>query len=372
MCTGCWNYNELNDLAIVTSMALDKDGDDIILSAIVANGEKEISDNNSSKVVVYEGRGKNFIDAKIDLESYLPKKVYLGHLTSLIIGESVDNLDYIIDVLLRNSETIRRYYIIIAKNNKARDILKILSPLEIFTSNNIKNNIKFSGEFQAITNGIIFSDFLVKYYSDGIEPIAPSIEIVGSIKEGESKDNIKNSTPDTNLKVSTLAVFKESSFIGFLNENESIGTNILLNNASKAIISYPCDNGYITVKLDKLKTKVKNKIFNYDINITGAGEVVEVSCRFKLDSNQKLEIVENNVNKEVIKIVNLAIDAAVYKYESDIIGFGKLFYQNNPKYWNEIKDNWNNLYLKKINTNIKSTIEVKNSNMIKENKNGEN
>ena len=134
--TGCWNYNELNSLAITTAMAIDKKDDKYEVSILIANSrnKQSSSENGESQTVVYSATGDTIADAmkNIDLEN--PRQTYIGHLAALIINEEVakEGLVDVLDLLLRNSESTKRFFVAIARENKAKDILKIVSPLESF------------------------------------------------------------------------------------------------------------------------------------------------------------------------------------------------------------------------------------------------
>ena len=366
LCTGCWNYNELNDLAIVTALSVDLEKDNIIVNAIVANGKKESnSKDNSSSTVVYEGSGKTFMDAIINLESYMPKKLYLGHITSIVISEDIakHKMENISDSLLRNGELLRRYYVIISKDNKASDVLKILSPLEMFPSKNISGNLETTSEVSGISSKILFSDFLIKYYENGIEPTLPSIEVIGKVKEGESEDNIKNSKPKTNLKLSNMAIFKCYKFLGFLNDNESVALNILLNKIDNINYTYYFDNGYVTNKIRSIKSKIKFKDNKYYIDIKGNAVITEINSDFIVNDLDSLDKLNNKLNNEIKVLINNVIDASLYKYESDFIGFGEILYKKDIKSFNKLESDWIN-YLKEIDIDVKVDIELINGGSI--------
>ena len=58
--TGCWNYRELDEIAIITGIAIDKEENDFIVTVIVASGN---DDDNEINSVTYSGRGKSIYEA---------------------------------------------------------------------------------------------------------------------------------------------------------------------------------------------------------------------------------------------------------------------------------------------------------------------
>ena len=139
--TGCYNYNELNELALCTGMAIDYEDDKYVVTYMIARSEQTNQDNNTStaSTTTYEGKGKNISEAIQEINRICPKKTYIGHLNVIVISEDLakKGLQNMLDYLLREPESRKTFFLILARNVKASDTLKILSPLESFSSQNI-------------------------------------------------------------------------------------------------------------------------------------------------------------------------------------------------------------------------------------------
>ena len=64
--TGCWNYQELNDLAIATVIAVDKTDDDLYEVSILVSNDKNTqvsSKEGESLTTVYSGTGRTISEA---------------------------------------------------------------------------------------------------------------------------------------------------------------------------------------------------------------------------------------------------------------------------------------------------------------------
>ena len=163
--TGCWNYQELNNISISTAIAIDMNEDnEYEVSTLIANSRKSqtSSQESESQSVIYTGKGKTISEAFKDIDLYNPRKNYIGHVAVLVISEEVaqKGLENILDFFARNSEATRRFQMIIAKDDKAKDIIKILTPLETYSAQNISSNLKYSKESQATSISILYSDFI--------------------------------------------------------------------------------------------------------------------------------------------------------------------------------------------------------------------
>ena len=93
--TGCWQYTELNDLALVTGIGIDKEKDDYLLSVQIINVRKQTKNfagNEETPVTVFDATGKTLGEAlnKISLE--LSHELYFGHIDMVVIGEETAKL----------------------------------------------------------------------------------------------------------------------------------------------------------------------------------------------------------------------------------------------------------------------------------------
>ena len=94
---GLNNSRELNDLAIVSAIGIDKEDGNFKVSAIVLNPEKQDSGSSSSsasnKMIVYEKTASSVQEAIRSMILESPKRLYLAHMELLLISEEVAKKD---------------------------------------------------------------------------------------------------------------------------------------------------------------------------------------------------------------------------------------------------------------------------------------
>ena len=367
--TGCWNYNELNSLAITTAMAIDKKDDKYEVSILIANSrnKQSSSENGESQTVVYSATGDTIADAmkNIDLEN--PRQTYIGHLAALIINEEVakEGLIDVLDLLLRNSESTKRFFVAIARENKAKDILKIVSPLESFPAQTISTNIKTSSESQAVSVSVIYSDFIKTMLAKGIEPVLPTIKVEGNAEKGAKNSNLEQTDPMGQLKLDTVAIFNKDKLIGYATKDESKGINLALNKIDAMIIKYKCKKNYLVAEISGVTSKIDVKINNNiepSIKIKASGDIIENNCDIDLTNPDVINDVEKDVEKQIKNLVTKGIKYIQSK-KVDSIGIGNLVYRQYPNYYKKI-DDWNN-YFSNLDVNIKVDANIKSKGSIK-------
>lgn len=369
---GCRDYKELNDIAIVSGMSIDKKKDKYKISILVANSKN--SDGSQKEGVagtaVYTTKSKSIANAIKDLDNILPKKIYLGHLGIVILSDQVakDGIDNITDYFFRNPETTKGFYIIMTEENElAENALKIISPLESFPFQNIKLSIENSSSSGAVTDNLTYSEFLEKYLKKGSEAYIPTIKIVGNVKKGSSTKTLESTKVKTYVDTKGLALFKSNKLVGYTKKNESRGINLVLNNAEEIVIKNNCKEGYIATIVNRIKAKrkvkfVNNKPFFY-ITITGNGDIEETNCNIDLKNDNDIKKIEKKINNSIKKLVNKGIKKSK-EYKTDVFEFGNLVYKKNPKFYKHI-DDWNS-YFKNVKTNVKVNIKIRNKGSIKQ------
>ncbi len=365
--TGCWNYRELNELAIVGSLGIDynQETKNFEISAQIFNAKKTSSQSTDggiqSPITVYESSAKTIHEALRNVIFNSPKKLYIGHLQTVIISEhfAKNHLANGLDFLFRDPESRKDFNFAIAKDDKPADILKILTPLESIPSTSMLNSIKTNSMIKGSVTPITYDNFLADLYEPGTEAVLPVISISGNEKKGKNMKNIDVSAPKGDLYISGLAVFKKHKFKGYLDEKESIGYNLIMGNIKNTVISFVCDDkdNYASVELIKaassVDVKIKKKIPAAKIKLNLEANISEVNCDINLSKPKNVTKLKNKAAKEIKKTVKNTIEVIQTKYNSDIVSFGTYLYLNEYNYWKKNENKWSKIFPK-----IKSDISV--------------
>ncbi len=341
--TGCWNYQELNEYAIVTGMAVDFKNDKYEVSFLIANGNK--SEQEQAKTSLLSGQGETIYNAIKDISLASPKELYISHLSVVIISEEVarNGISNLLDYLLREPQAHQNFYLLVSKDTKASNILSILSPLSDYPSQNIASNISNTSKLQGKISDASFNLFIEKYLSTGFEPIMNSITIVGDVKEGQSADSQDKTKQDAYTKLDSLAIFKKDKFVTWATQEESIGIDLILGEIKNVYFNVPCEDSFaVTVSNDyEVKYKVdKDKI---KVIAKAEGTLREVDCKINLEKETDIHKLEKSAEQEMKKYIVEAIYLAKQN-RTDIFGFGSLYYKKYPNQYNKIKD-WNNFFV---------------------------
>lgn len=359
--TGCYNYREINELAIVSGISITKEGNDIKLTTEVINPKKEqdASSGEEPEFITYTKKAKSIQEAIRKMIQESPRKMYGAHIEILIIDEKIAKKDLmdILDFFARDPEIRSEFKVLIGKND---DILKITTPLEKISSQNIRDSLENNSKYLGYANVVTYHELISNVLNPNKELVLPVISLKGNQKEGEEKENILDTTNKANPYLSGMAIFKNNQLKGYLTEKEELIYNMLTNEAKNFFIrTNNKDNQYVVHKIIRFSSKMEfnKKAKEIEITLKGNAAIAEVNEKIDLENLNEVSNLEKELNKELKKTVEDSIQNIKNKYNSDIFGFRDLIYKTDPKYYKEINKDWYKGIFQNIKVNVK--VEVK-------------
>ena len=364
--TGCYNYQELNDLAITTGVSIDydKDTEEFIVIAQVINPVKEqdAKSSNETSFINYESKGKSLREAIRTIILDSPKRLYGSQLQILILSENVlyEKLPDIIDFFIREPELRPEFKIIIAKDEKALEGISIQTLLDDLSSSNILSSLETQSERIGITTVISLNELTNMYLNPNLEIVLPSMIVKGNIEEGESKENLSTTKDETTIEIQTTGVFKDNKFLGYLTEEESKTLNLIRGDIKNTIINMDIKDGFVVFEPNNIKTSIEanpkeNKV---KMTISGLAKVKEITGLINLNNTKEVEQLQKDFNKLTEDMVLSTFNSIREKYNTDVFKFRDLYYKTDYKYFNKIESNWYEEIFPNLKLEVKSEIEL--------------
>jgi len=364
--TGCWNYKELNSLAIATGFAVDIVDNEYEVTVLISNAQKESSSDSkgSASAAVYKGKGKTIFEAIKDASLSISKEIYVGHIEVLVLSEEIAKTKTleVIDFFFRYPYTRNQFLLVIAENTKAGDTFEITTPLETYPSQNISKNLEITDKLQGYVYTVTFNDFVKMIIEEGINPTLPTISIEGSVEEGNKEDNIKQNKPNTYLKLGTMAIFKGSNLVGIGTKDQTKGINFINDQITTTLITSQYENSNIVVEINDSSTKVEvdlnKEIPKFKIKIDTIGTITEVTNKVKIEEPQLIDKIKKLSEEEIKRVCNDGINYAK-EMKTDVFGFGNMIYKKDNDFWKKIKENWNDEMFQKVEVELEINLDLK-------------
>ena len=364
--TGCYNYQELNDLAITTGLSIDYDKENeefkVIAQVINPVKEQDAKSSNETSFINYESKGKSLREAIRTIILDSPKRLYGSQLQILILSENVldEKLPDIIDFFIREPELRPEFKIIIAQDKKALEGISIQTLLDDLSSSNILSSLETQSERIGITTVVSLNELTNMYLNPYLEIVLPSMIVKGNIEEGINKENLSTTKDETTIEISTTGIFKNNKFLGYLTEEESKTLNLIRGDIKNTIINMDIKDGFVVFEPNNIKASVEatpkeNKV---KITISGLAKVKEITGLLDLNNTKEVKKLGEDFNKLTEEMVLNTFNSIREKYNTDVFKFRDLYYKTDYKYFKENQSNWYEEIFPNLTLEVISKIEL--------------
>ncbi|UII58643.1 Ger(x)C family spore germination protein (plasmid) [Cytobacillus spongiae] len=365
--TGCWNRRELNELVIALAIGVDKtdNGYSFTVQLINPTTSSQATKKGAVGATVRStsAEGETLFEAWRKLTKLTPRKVYFAHVQLLVLDEELvkEGLKSLLDPLIRDHELRNDFYVVVSKNQSAKDVLSILTYIEPIPALSLKSMITSSNEHYGSVTAYKFDEMLEDLSTKGKELAITGVILEGDPQVGRTSGNIESSIPETKVILDNLAVFKDDQLVGWFNEKQSKGYNYSQGNiiSSTEVLNCPGSHeGKLTVEIIRTDSKLtaridkKSPVILSEIEVEG--NLVDVECKLNPSDLQVLENIQNQLADNIKSSVEDSIKVSQKEFHSDIIGFGSALHRKEPSYWKKHQDEWDELF-----PDIRSKVNVK-------------
>lgn len=317
--SGCYDYTELNDMAIVSGISIDYEQNSFHVAFEILNTVNKDEDPNAAKVYLTEGNGTSISEAFADASLEIAKVPYLAHLKTLVIGETVakNHTKEIIDFLIRDNHIRNIFYLVVAKDTSAYAVIHNTDTNNPVASTAISELI----DSALFTNNIAATLNYEKFVTNIIDPRKDTYATSIAIKNGI-------------LKLGPLAIFKGYDMQIFLSEEESATFNVM-NGESEEIhfnVSCPNDENEFIVLTTFNHPKSEIEIEGDTVKIKSEIEIriVENHCKMNFKEVSTYESIQEKVEEKLKNDMKKVMDTSL-QYNSDILKIKQIYYQKNKQ-----------------------------------------
>lgn len=366
--SGCWSRRELNELSIAVALGLDAAPNQKVLVSVQIVNPAEIGQKKAgpegSPVYVFQSEASSVYEALREMTTVMNRKVYLSHLRLVVFGEELAKrgISDQVDFLSRYHELRTDFYLIVAKQARAQDVLSVLTPEESIPANELYSSLDVAEQNWAVTSKMTLDKLIDDLTTPGISPALTGLEIEGPVKAGAGLGNIRTTESPTLLNYDGIAVFRQDRLIGWLNTRESKGYHYISDKVNRTVIEDECPNGRFEVELMRSKTKLVGKVRNGNpeigIQVHAEGNVADLSCHEKMMKPGTVHDIERLTEQNIKEKIKEAVNAAQRRYHADIFGFGEAIRRADPKRWHKLKAGWDARF-SKIDVQINVAVKIR-------------
>ena len=337
---GCWNSREIETLAIVTGIAIDKDmltnKYTITTEVVTSQPVGSSAQINSS---LYSSEGDSIFGAVRNSIERTGFQLFWNHSKVVIISESLamEGIIPVIDWLDRSSDVRSDVWILISRDRTAADTLSHKDPIEPIESFHIDKIMKSSKTLSKYTPSRLW------LFVDGIS-LEGNSQAVTTIQT-------KLFDKEVDPVIVGSAIFKLDKLVGYIDGNETLYMNMVLNKMNKGLIivkNVSGTNTDITLEISENKTKLtplyNNGTASMIIDIYPVASIGEIQGTQDFIKEENLKIFQSEAEKHIEDQIQLLISKFQKSYHSDVLGFGETFYKEKPKIFENLKKNGEDIF----------------------------
>ena len=320
--TGC-NYIELNDIGIVTMMAIKYNNNNNY--EITIEMRENIKDDEEASTI-HKAKGISIEKTLQELELTANKTLYFIDINVLLIDENTLNtkMSNIVDYLTRNVNFGTKFNILI--DNNIEDTIKLMKEKHKNIGNYIKNI--FNNKSNNLIN-IKYDNFLKDYLNINKDIILPLSEINNNEYTINKAIIFQNKKITNTLKLENIQIY-----------------NLLNNNSSEYYFDINYHNKNLIYRISTHTSKINYQENKINIKLSLNGTFIEIEDTNLMNDNNLNEILlilKNKINKDISNLINI-----LKINDSDILSFKKYYFNKERTKINTIKNlNYNiNLDLK--------------------------
>ncbi|WP_101911086.1 Ger(x)C family spore germination protein [Marasmitruncus massiliensis] len=339
---GCWDYRGLNEITLVSGVAVDKDpltGRYLVSCEIIDLTQSLQEKGPTGKVI--ESEGSTIFEAVRNAKRRLVNKLYFGNAQVLVLSEQVvkeEDLGDVIDWFLRDAECRETVHVVISQEKKASDLFRVSGTDQTVAAFELNSIVTKDPEFTSTTSPLELYKVFDKIVNPGISPTLPAFHIT----ENDEKEIDE---------LNGIAIFKNERLQGYLSPEDSKYFLFITNGVKGGILPISSnDDGSNDVSLEIFENKTKPSFSYKDgklkikLKVQTTVDVAEAETKIASSDDQTIKKLEKTGSEQLKRRMEAVIKKVQKQYNSDIFGFGKLIYKKNPKLWETLSPDWDTLF----------------------------
>ena len=348
---GCLERTELNKLGLVSGIGIDLEEDGYLVTVQILNPASLA--NNSSALPVYslEATGHTIYEAFQRIDQQTATSLFLPHLDVIVVNEALakSSINPVLNFTLRHTDIRPDINILVAKDTSANHVLNVLTSVDTAPSGelDISTNMAFTHTARLVDLNLYEVVDMVNNHATNVVLNSVSVHYEHEQKHNNKDDgnmkNIHTITPNAQLRIAHLAVFRGDKIIGFLDDEQAQLYNILMDNHKRyAFHAAIEDEYYVAVEITKTKTKIEPDLANnqatIDIQLTAM--IVENTYNIDLTTQENLDVMAEHLQEKLDRDFHEFVTYVQEELKTDILSIGGKAYYKEHHLWEEVEGYW--------------------------------
>lgn len=340
--TSCWSAREIDQLAFIVALGVDKEDDVVKLTVQVVvggGGTGGEGEGSGAPVWVTSATGNSLSEAVFNLKRVISKTPFWSHAYVLILGEELarESIAEVLDWVSRDRQG-RDSLMVAVTLGSAEDILKIEPKMTQLPAEYIEVLLRLGVETGYVPDGHLLPIRIAYANRPGMQVMMPLIQpqpqedtgggsggqnpaagTAGEAGGGEAK-------PES-IELIGTAVFRDDRMVGTLDLRESRGVAWLTGKISDTLVAINRTEGQVTQRADFVQ--VRYRLLEQDSSVTLQARVTQdgVLKAWPLRDQGITPTILAQLEKDLARVIENEIRAGLAKlqgeFNADIAGLGE-------------------------------------------------
>jgi spore germination protein KC len=345
---GCWDREEINDVAFVIGIAVDKEGEDYRSSLQIAlPGQSGASGSEGGgggtsgdkPWFILSNTARTLRGTSLEGQKSLSRRIYYAHRRTILIGEDLarDGVAPMLDLFTRYPLN-RLSALPVVTRGEAHKVIDTDAPIEKFPSEMVRELC-----FLNMRNPRSLKTFIDSILSEGVDPFLPIASVSDNVPQ-DWKGSI------TNIKLDGLAIFKKDKLVGMMDKAPADALILAMGEANEpeVMVKAPRGEGDLFIKLNENNSSLHPKIVNGKVSVIirlyAKGVVVDNESDYGDKREKEISNLNEAIHQKIKEDIEEGVKLVQHKFKADILGIGRSIHRQLPKEWDKIKDRWEVLY----------------------------
>jgi Ger(x)C family germination protein len=334
--TGCWNIQEVQDINYATSIGFDFDNGNCIMyvqmldfsSVAKLEGQQKLSD---APVWVGKGTGKSFTDAANQLYETSQKRLFWGHVSTIVFSERILKQNKYQDALrLLDRYREIRYLVWVFSTKESIENVFTITP---FFKQSPKQSILHSPEEQYRQRSIVppvrLYQFVMSLKERSRMSYMPSLRI----EQEQWKESKK---PHPLLEYEGMHVFQNIMYQGHMHMKDLAGFPWMHKMTVRAPLSLFRGKSLAAVLImEKPDVKIEHSVqpghVYFDVTVSVQAGINELHQ--EMTERELIKLAEQKIEEQIRYTYRQGFDRKV-----DVYSLGESLFRRNPSAWHRLAD----------------------------------
>lgn len=345
--TGCYDSNDIEDLAYVIAIGIDKADKKNFTLTFQTAVPKSIAGGEGESVDIKTYKTDNFLSGLKKASEYVDRKINLSHAKVLVVSEEIakEGITAFLNGLQNNLE-LRPYVNIIVCKDGAQKFIESIQPKLSSSPAKYYELLFKSYETDFYVRDSELEDYLYRAKNKSVQPVAIYTAMDKAIsdesdkkkskeenqedKESDGESKKTGEDKEKTMAIKGLAVFNMDKMVGKLNQDESMIYALMTSSKNKQIeIVDPLDKRF-TVLSNVKKANSSSTVVTFkdgkpqiNINLKLNIDVEAVQSDNDYNDQEKAAKLEAAYEQYFNKGITDLLKKITKEYKSDILGFSQ-------------------------------------------------